>query len=164
VVLVFNVERGEVDGTDVSGNVVAAVADTPKVMTDGNWRLSLLIDEGASDEQAEKLGGVFSGALGGPMAALAPLLGENLGMERPRIEIDEDGLTHSIKIEDSVDVEVEDMVPFGVETGEARLTGIFHPAGSELNVAHATRSQVNPFDLEFETKAGFSTSKFSWAA
>jgi hypothetical protein len=165
VVLVFNVERGEVDGTDVSGNVVAAVADTPKVMTDGNWRLGVLIDEGASDEQAEKLGAVFSGALGGPMAALSPLVGENLGMERPRIEIDEDGLKHSIKIEDSVDVEVEDMVPFGVETGEpARLTGIFHPAGSELNVAHATRSHVNAFGLEFETKAGFSTSKFSWAA
>jgi hypothetical protein len=86
-------------------------------------------------------------------------------MERPRIEIDEDGLKHSIKIDDSVDVEVEDMVPFGVETGEpARLTGIFHPAGSELNVAHATRSHVNAFGLEFETKAGFSTSKFSWAA
>jgi hypothetical protein len=165
VVLVFNVEQGEVDGTDVSGNVVAAVADTPKVMTDGNWRLGLLIDEGASDEQAEKLGAVFSGALGGPMAALSPLLGENLGMERPRIEIGEDGLTHSIKIEDSVDVEVEDMVPFGVETGEpVRLTGIFHPAGSELNVAHATRSRVNAFGLDFETKAGFSTSKFSWAA
>jgi hypothetical protein len=165
VILVFNVETGEIDGTDVSGNVVAAVADTPKVMTEGNWRLGVLIDEGASDEQTEKLGAVFSGALGGPMAALSPLVGENLGMERPRIEIDEDGLKHSIKIEDSVDVEVEDMVPFGVETGEpARLTGIFHPAGSELNVAHATRSHVNAFGLEFETKAGFSTSKFSWAA
>src|SRR6478735_786065 len=58
VVLVFNVKEGEVDGTDVSGLTVAAVADTPKVMTDGNWRLGVIIDEAASDEQAEKLGGV----------------------------------------------------------------------------------------------------------
>jgi hypothetical protein len=165
VVLVFNVKGGEVEGTDVSGSVVAAVADTPKVMTDGDWRMGVLIDEGASDEQAEKLGAVFSGALGGPMGALSPLVGENLGMERPQIEIEEDGLHHSIKIGDSIDVEVEDVVPYGVETGEpARLTGIFHPAGSELNIAHATRSRVNAFGLEFETKSGFSTSKFSWAA
>ena len=70
VVLVFNVKDGEVDGTDVSGLTVAAVADTPKVMSEGNWRLGVVIDEAASDEQAEKLGAVFSGALGGPMEAL----------------------------------------------------------------------------------------------
>ena len=57
----FHVSEGEVDGTDVSGLTVAAVADTPKVMTDGNWRLGVFIDEAASDEQAEKLGAVFSG-------------------------------------------------------------------------------------------------------
>src|SRR4051794_19481870 len=82
VVLVFHVDTGEVDGVDVGGLTVAAVGDTPKVMSDGNWRLGVLIDAAASDEQAEKLGGVFSGALGGPMAALAPLVGENLGVER----------------------------------------------------------------------------------
>jgi hypothetical protein len=81
VTLVFHVADGEVDGTDVSGLTVAAVADTPKVMTDGNWRLGVFIDDKASDEQAEKLGGVFSGALGGPMAGLGPLIGENLGVE-----------------------------------------------------------------------------------
>jgi hypothetical protein len=49
---------------------VAAIADTPKVMTEGNWRLGVFVDENATDEQADKLVGVFSGALGGPMAAL----------------------------------------------------------------------------------------------
>ncbi len=61
--LVFDVESGEVEGVDVSGLTVAAMIDTPKVMSEGNWRLGVLIDEQASDEQAEKLGGVF-GALG----------------------------------------------------------------------------------------------------
>src|SRR4051812_20627211 len=66
--LVFHVREGEVDGTDVGGLTVAAIADTPKVMSEGNWRLGVFIDDAASDEQAEKLGAVFSGALGGPMA------------------------------------------------------------------------------------------------
>jgi hypothetical protein len=165
VVLVFNVKSGQVDGTDVGGLVVAAVADTPKVMTDGNWRLGVVIDAEATDEQAEKLGGVFSGALGGPMEALGPMVGENLGLERAPIEVKENGLKHSIQIGDDVDFEIEDIVPFGVETGEpAKLTGIFHPAGSELNVAHATRSRINAFGIQYEANAAFSTSQFAWAA
>jgi len=165
VVLVFNVKSGEVEGTDVSGLTVAAVADTPKVMSEGNWRLGVVIDADASDEQAEKLGGVFSGALGGPMEALGPLVGEDLGLQRLPIEVREDGLTHSVKIGEEIDLEIEDVVSFGVESGEpAKITGIFHPVGSELTVSRATRSSVNAFGIQYEAKAGFSASEFAWAA
>jgi hypothetical protein len=165
VVLVFNIKDGQVEETDVSGLVVAAVAETPKVMTDGNWRLGVFIDAAASDQQAERLGAVFSGALGGPMQALGPLVGENLGVERAAIDVQENGLQHSIRIGDAVDFEIEDVVPFGVETGEpARLTGIFHPAGSELAVAHTTRSKIDAFGIQYEGVAALSTSRFSWAA
>jgi hypothetical protein len=165
VTLVFNVHSGDVEGTDVGGLTVAAIVDTPKVMTDGNWSLGVFIDAAASDEQAERLGGVFSGALGGPMASLGPLVGENLGVQRAPIEVHEDGLRHSIRIGDAVDFEIEDVVPFGVETGQpARLVGIFHPAGTELTIAHATRSKINGFGIEYEGKAGFSNANFSWSA
>ena len=108
---------------------------------------------------------MFSGALGGPMEALGPLVGENLGVERLPIEIHEDGLKHSIRIGEAVDFEIEDIVPFGVESGEpAKLTGIFHPAGSELTVAHATRSKIDAFGIQYEGKAAFSSSRFAWAA
>ena len=39
VTFVFNITAGDVEGTDVGGLVVALVADTPKVMTEGNWRV-----------------------------------------------------------------------------------------------------------------------------
>ena len=165
VLLVFHVKNGEVEGTDVSGLTVAALADTPKVMTEGNWRLGVFIDGAASDEQAEKLGAVFSGALGGPMESLGPLIGENLGVQRAPIEVREEGLTHAITIGDQVDFEIEDIVPFGVESGEpAQLTGIFHPAGPELTVARATRSNIDAFGISYEAEAAFSRSQFSWAA
>ena len=166
VVLVFHVDSGEVDGVDVSGLTVAAVGDTPKVMTDGNWRLGVLIDETATDEQAEGLGGVFSGALGGPMEALAPLIGENLGVERVPMEFASEGGRHSVTLGDKGHVEVEDVVSFGVENGEpARLVGIFHPVGSELTIAKAGDSKVNAFGLEpaLAGQAGFSTA-FAWSA
>jgi len=165
VVLVFNVKRGDVDGTDVSGLTVAAVCDTPKVMSEGNWRLGVVIDDRASDEQAEKLGAVFSGALGGPMEALGPLVGEDLGLERLPIEVREDGLKHSVRIGEMVDFEIEDVVPFGVDSEEpVKMTGIFHPAGSELTISRATRSQINAFGIQYEARAGFSSSDFAWAA
>jgi hypothetical protein len=164
LMLVFHVKDGDVEGVDVSGLTVAAITETPKVMTDGNWRIGVFIDGAASDEQAEKLGGVFSGALGGPMEALGPLIGENLGVQRVPIEVREDGLRHSVKIGDAVDFEIEDIVGFGVESGEpARLVGIFHPAGPDLTIAHATRSRIDAFGISYEGKSAFSH-EFAWAA
>ena len=164
VTLVFNIRDGDIDGTDVSGRKIAVIADTPKVMTEGNWRLGLFVDEDASDDQVEKLTGVFGGQMGGPMAGLAPLIGEVLGVERARFEVMEDGLTHSVRIGDAIDFEVEDIVPFGVETGEpVRLSGIFYPVASELTAAEAKRSNISAFGIEYEGKTGLS-SEFSWAA
>jgi hypothetical protein len=165
VTLVFDISEGEIEGTEVSGLKVAVVADTPKVMTEGNWRIGMFVDESATDEQVEKLTAVFGGQKGGPMEGLAPLIGEMLGVERAAIEIVEDGLRHSVRIGDAVDFEIEDIVPFGIETGEpVRLVGMFHPVASEFRAAEAKRSKINAFGIEYEGKSGISTSEFSWAA
>jgi hypothetical protein len=165
VTLVFDIREGEIDGTDIGGLKVAAIADTPKVMTDGNWRLGVFIDARATDEQADKLVQVFSGQLGGPMAALTPLVGEMLGVERVPIEVLGDGLRHSVRVGDAIDFEIEDIVPFGVETGQpVRFDGMFHPVGSDLTMAEARRSRINAFGIQYEAKTGLSKSEFSWAA
>jgi hypothetical protein len=156
---------GEIEGTDVGGLKLVAIADTPKVMTEGNWRLGVFVDERATDEQLDKLVQVFSGQLGGPMGALAPLVGEMLGVERAAIEVDDDGLLHRVRVGDVIDFEIQDIVPFGVETGEpVRFSGMFHPVASDLTIAEATRSRINAFGIEYEGKTGLSTSEFSWAA
>ena len=165
VTLVFNLREGEIEGTDVGGLKVAAVADTPKVMTEGNWRLGVFIDEQATEEQGEKLLQLFSGQLGGPMAAVGPLVGEMLGVERARIDVEHDGLRHSVRVGDAIDFEIEDIVPFGVESGEpVRFSGMFHPVGSDLTMAEAKRSTINAFGIEYEGRTGLSKSEFSWAA
>src|SRR5262249_7451789 len=132
---------------------------------EGNWRLGVFVDEQASDEQAEKLVQVFSGQLGGPMAGLGPLVGEMLGIERAPIEVVDDGGRHSVRIGDVIDFEIEDTLPFGVETGEpVRFSGMFHPVASNLTIAEAKRSRISAFGIEYEGKTGLSTSEFSWAA
>jgi hypothetical protein len=71
-----------------------------------------------------------------------------------------------VKIGDSANVDVEDVVPFGVEGNEpAKVTDIFHPANSTLNIAKAGASTIDLFGLQIsnEGKAAFSGT-FSWAA
>jgi hypothetical protein len=161
----FAIREGEVDGTDVSGRKLVVIIDSPKVMTEGNWRLGIFVDEQASDEQLQKLVQVFSGQLGGPMEALGPLVGEMLGVERAPIEMHDDGVRHSVRVGDAIDFEIEDIVPFGVENGQpVRFDGMFHPVASDLTMAEAKRSRIDGFGIEYEGKSGLSTSAFSWAA
>lgn len=163
--LCFDIERGEIEGTDVGGLKFVAIIDSPKVMTEGNWKLGAFVDENASEEQMDKLVKVFTGQLGGPMEALAPLVGEVLGVERARIDIDHDGLTHSVRVGDAIDFAVKDIVPFGVEDGHTvKFSGGFHPAASDLTMAEATRSSISAFGIEYEGKTGVSHASFAWAA
>jgi len=69
VMLAFHVSKGEIEGTDVSDKTVIIVADTPPIMAEGNWRVGVIMDASATEEQAQKLGAVFGGQAGGPMAA-----------------------------------------------------------------------------------------------
>ncbi|GAA4093619.1 DUF1326 domain-containing protein [Nocardioides kongjuensis] len=165
VTLVFDIRAGDIEGTDIAGRRVVIIADTPKVMTEGNWRLGVYVDDGSDDDQFDKLVQLFGGQLGGPMGALAPLVGEVLGVERASIEIADDGLRHSVRVGDTIDFEIEDVVPFGVETGEpVRFNGMFHPIGPDLTMAEAKHSRINAFGIAYEGRTGLSKSEFSWAA
>jgi hypothetical protein len=166
LVLIFHIDSGEVERVDVSGLTVGMLADTPQMMTDGNWRVGMFMDEAASEEQAEKLGAFFSGQLGGPMAAFSGLIGENLGMEVAPIEYADDGRRHRVRIGDLAEIEIEDFVPPSAPDGEVtRITGLFHPVNSTLTVAKATTARINAFGLELshDGKNGH-WAPFSWAA
>jgi hypothetical protein len=164
-VLVFHVDSGDVEGVDVADVTVVAVAEAPKFMHEGNWKLGVLVDDAASDEQAEAVGKVFGGDLGGPMAGLGPLVSENLGVERVPMEFSSEGGSHKITLGDKGGMVVEDVVPFGVETGEpGRLVGIFHPANSDLTIGQAKESAVDAFGIQLENVGGSGFSApFAWS-
>jgi hypothetical protein len=160
--LAFDIEKGEIDGVDLSGQSFAMIGDTPPNMAEGNWRLGVLVDDGANAEQVGKLGEVLSGALGGPPAALGPLLGEFLGIEQAPISIESDGKKHHIKVGDQVDYVGERMM---IESGEqVSLTNIVaHPAGPTLGIAPVSNSKVSAFGIDFSGQdlSGFAH-RFAW--
>lgn len=162
-VLVYHVTRGQIDGTDVAGHSVAVVADTPAQMIQGNWRLGLIIDDNASKEQADKLAGVFSGQMGGPMASLAPLVGEVMGIERMPIEYGDSGRKHHVKIGKDLSIEIEDYIPEGLSE-PSQLVGVFHPSNTTLTIARPTESRIKAFGMEFHNggKSAFSA-PYRWS-
>jgi hypothetical protein len=79
--------------------------------------------------------------------------------------VTDDGLRHTVRVGDTIYFEVEDVVPFGVQTGQpVRFQGMFHPVASDLTMAEAKRTRINAFGISYEGKTGLSTSRFSWAA
>lgn len=83
--IVFHIASGNSDGTDLSGVDFAFANWFPSNLTAGGWKVGIVVDEGASDEQADALERILHGQAGGPFADFAGLYGEWLGVERRRV-------------------------------------------------------------------------------
>src|SRR5215212_9577523 len=91
---------GQFDDTDLSGVTVGMVNLFPSNLTAGGWKLGVVVDEGASDEQAQALERIFKGDEGGPFEQFAALTDEWIGMERAAVSFS-DGDSPSGSIGDS---------------------------------------------------------------
>jgi hypothetical protein len=165
VVLAWHIDSGDVEGIDVSDRSVVLLLDAPKQMSEGNWRVGVFMDDRATAEQVEKLGAIFSGEMGGPMANVTPLIVENLGMEVAPIEYIDEGRHHRVTVGHAVDVEIEDIAsPLDPEGPLPKLTQTRHFANSDLTPARALSARVKGHGIEYSAdgKNGFST-PFSWS-
>jgi hypothetical protein len=162
VLFAFHIEDGEVDGVEVRDVTVAMLADAPGQMSEGNWRLGLFLDERADERQREKLTSVFAGEQGGPAGLFAPLVGEMLGVEVKPIEYADDGLRHTLRIGDDVELDIHDFE--SVEPGRpTAVDGVGHLAGPRLNLAQGRRAVINAFGMEIDnTGRNAHSAPFAW--
>jgi len=98
VAFAFHVDRGDYGGVTLDGLNVALIARTPGAMADGNWSVALYLDERADEQQRQALQAVFTGSVGGPVAALAPLISTVLGVKPVPITFRKEGKHRSIEI------------------------------------------------------------------
>ncbi|MBV9016162.1 MAG: DUF1326 domain-containing protein [Alphaproteobacteria bacterium] len=129
VALVFHIDRGSYGGLALDGLNVAVVAHTPGPMADGNWSVAAYIDERADDQQTGALGAIFTGAEGGPMAAFAPLIAQQLGVKKAPIHYRIDGKARSVEIPGIMRMGV-DPIPTMHPTAEI-WAGLGHPAAPD---------------------------------
>ena len=111
----YHIERGAIEGVDVSGCNFIALADIPGNILQGNWKAAIFLDSSTTDEQQEALLNVWTGKLGGPVADLAALIGEVVSVERVplKYEISEGKGTITVG-----DVASATMEPYRGPTGE----------------------------------------------
>lgn len=103
----FHVNDGSFGDVSLDGLNVALIARTPGPMADGNWKVALYIDDKADEGQGEALQAIFTGAAGGVMANLAPLIGEVLGARRASIAWQKEGKRRAIQVDDVMKVSVQ---------------------------------------------------------
>src|SRR4029079_4077986 len=90
--LAMKINKGEKDGIRLDGISFIVLLHSPGPMIEGNIKVGLIIDERANDAQAEAIKAIASGAAGGPMANLAPLVSELAGIERRPIDFSWKGM------------------------------------------------------------------------
>ena len=89
--LVFGIKEGSLDGTDLGGVNFALFNHFPANLTAGNWKVGVVIDEDASDAQADAIQRIMSGDEGGPFAEFAPLIADFVGVERAKVTVSNEG-------------------------------------------------------------------------
>jgi hypothetical protein len=94
----FHIEEGAFGDTPLDGLNAVVILRTPGPMGEGNASVALYVDERGDDAQREALTAIFSGAAGGPMGLLAPLVSEVVGVRSAPIAFAKDGTHRSAEI------------------------------------------------------------------
>ncbi len=148
----YNIERGEIQGIDVSGLTLLKVVYIPGNVMAGNWRAVVYVDAKGTPEQQQALIKVFNGELGGAIADVAKMVGELLDVRIAPIEYHIHEGKGTIKIGHVLESEME---PYRGPNGEP--TKLVDPVfgsipGSPAYIAKAAVHRVNlpEFNLSWE--------------
>ena len=95
----WHVDAGQSDSVRLDGFNVALLVHSPGHMKDGNWELSLYLDERADAAQQQALGGIFSGQAGGHLANLGPLIGKVHGVRPAKISFQQTGPSLTLEVD-----------------------------------------------------------------
>ena len=147
-IVAYHVDRGTVDGVDVSGRTFVLLAHIPGNVLKGNWRAVVYVDDKATPQQEEALISAFTGKLGGPLADLAQLVGEVVAVERAPIDFRVEKGKGTLKIGDGIEAELE---PLQGATGFTTLNdSIFsNIPGSPAYVSKAPKYRADVPKLGF---------------
>jgi hypothetical protein len=114
-VVAYHIDKGSINGTDVTGRTFVILAHLPGNVLKGNWRSYYIVDDKASEAQQSALVDVWTGKLGGPLADFAQLTGEVLGVERAPVAYELHEGKGTLKVGSFVDAE---MTPYVGSTGQ----------------------------------------------
>jgi hypothetical protein len=103
----YHIDRGEINGIDVSGRTISFLVHIPGNVLKSNWKVAVVVDDGSSQAQQDAIVGVFSGNFGGPLADVASLVGEVVSVERAPITFDMQEGKGSLRVGSVVEADME---------------------------------------------------------
>jgi hypothetical protein len=162
----MRIDKGEKDGVKLDGLSFIVLMHSPGAMGDGNITVGLIVDDRASDPQAEAIAAIATGSAGGPMAALGPLVGRVAGIERRPIQFDVDGLKRTVRAGELVDQACVGMASAVAPDQAIGVDNTAHPVNSRVSLAKATRSSFHAFGIDWDDATGTRNghfAPFSWA-
>src|SRR5215510_1423605 len=167
VAIAMKIDKGEKDGVKLDGLSFIVLMHAPKAMGEGGITVGLIVDERANDKQTEAISAIATGAAGGPMAALGPLVGRVAGVERRPIRFDMKDLTREVSAGELVDQACQGFPSASTPGQSVGIDNTVHPVARRLSLAKATRSRFNVFGIRWDDSSGTRNghfSPFSWAA
>lgn len=162
----MRIDRGEKDGVSLAGVRFLVLLRSPGPMAEGNIKVGLIVDDDASDAQVEATSAIATGAAGGPMAALAPLVSEVAGIERRPIAFERDGMRYHVTAGELVDHALTGVPSVSREGEPVYLDNTAHPVTPKLALANASHSRFHAFGIDWEDASGTRNghfAPFSWA-
>jgi hypothetical protein len=163
---VYSITKGHFDDIALDGLCFVSVIRTPGPMADGGWTTGVIIDERADADQRDALTQIATGKVGGPTARLVLLSSDFAGVEFDPIHFEKSGLTRTLTVPGRVDQAVEGALGRPDATEPLYLDNAPHPAGSRLAPAHATKSHLHAFGLDWDDDSGGNNghfTEFSWS-
>lgn len=157
----FHIEKGRYGTVALDGLNFAVVGRSPEVMANGNWSVGLIVDARANAEQHQAISTVASGQAGGPMAALAPLIGKFLGVEAKPIQYLRNGMKRSVSIPGVLDQAVEGVGSPVKPDEPLYIDNTLHPANARLALARAVRSHLHAFGIDWDDTSGRNNGHFA---
>jgi hypothetical protein len=160
--MAFRIDSGRFGDVPLDGLGFMVLGRTPEAMNQGNWSVGVVADERASAAQRDAIATIVSGAAGGPMAALSGLLGQFLGVETAPIQFTREGVTWSVNAGRLVDMAAEGVMgidPNATEPMHFDNTG--HPAANRFALAHAKRSHVHAFGMDWDDTSGRNNGQYA---
>jgi len=106
-VICYRYDKGEINGVSVAGLTLALVAHVPGNVLAGNWKVAAHVDSKATPQQKEAILAAHTGKLGGPLADLAPLIGEVVGVYDVPIDFNITEGKGTVRIGDVVSAEMK---------------------------------------------------------
>jgi len=119
LLVAWHIDEGRFGDLELDGLNAALAVHSPGHMLQVKWRVALYVDERANQNQQDALAQIFSGQAGGPLAALAPLIGEVLGVKAAPIEYRSEGKQRRLRLGDVGAAEVEGLP--GQDGGEVTI-------------------------------------------